>query len=675
MEKSKPNYNLSENIYSLAEEDLKNGNQQLTEARNYADSIFATIREPLLVLDENLRVKTANQSFYETFNVTAQQTQNQYLYELGNGQWNIPELRELLERILPEKTTFSDYEVKHQFEHIGERIMSLNAREIKDNNYEEKLILLAIQDISEQKEAEKLRLLLASIIESSDDAIVSKTLDGIITSWNKGAEKIFGFSECEAVGKHITLIIPRDLYADEEMIISKIKKGEKVLHFNTIRLAKDGRKINVSLTISPVKDKTGKVIGASKIARDITELKEKEQKLRESENRYSQLLQNLPVAVYTTDIKGYITYFNKAAGELWGRKPELGKEQWCGSLKIFKMDGTPVPLDSCPMAIVLKGGEYESGEVYMIVRPDGTNRYMIPSPTTIFNLSGKNNGAINTLVDVTGQVKAKLESEQIQQQKDDFLGIASHELKTPITVIKSYSQILEGLLKEKGNHREAAMTAKMTMQVDKINNLIIDLLDTTKINAGQLQFNYSHFDFNEMVNEVLEDMKSTTQSHQMIVESGVSCTVHFDKERVAQVVENFITNAVKYSPDADKIIVRTELKDNQITFSVQDFGIGIDADKKDRVFEQFYRVVGKGEPNTYPGIGLGLFISAQIVKRENGKIWVESVKGKGSTFYFSLPCHVAASGVNGDSVALSNDPELEVLSMRKDGHLKKLVEL
>ena len=635
MEKKISTFRHSQNI---ADEKLMNRNQQLRKTKDYAESIIATIREPLLVLDNNLYVRGANRSFYNTFKVKKRETENQLLYDLSNGLWNIPELKILLENVLSEKTTFSNFEVRHKFEEMGDRIMLLNAREVQNGDKDEKLILLAIEDVTEEKEAEKLRLLLSSIIESSDDAILSKTLDGIITSWNKGAENIFGFSESEAIGKHISLIIPPDLYSDEDMIVSKIKKGERVLHFNTIRLAKNGRKINVSLTVSPIKDKWGKIIGASKIARDITELKQKEYELKESKNRYAQLLQNLPVAVYTTDVNGYITYYNKAAAELWGRTPTPGKDQWCGSLKIFKMDGTPVPISECPMAVVLKEGQYESDEVFMIERPDGTMRYMIPTPSKIFDLEGKSSGAINTLVDVTIQVKAQQESEQIQQQKDDFLGIASHELKTPITVIKSYSQILEGLLKENGNLTEAAMATKMTQQADKINNLIVDLLDTTKINAGQLQFNDADFDFNEMVNEVLEDMKSTTQFHEIVVECGASCTVHSDKERIAQVVDNFITNAAKYSKKGNKIIVRTGLKDHQIVLSVQDFGIGISKDKKDKVFEQFYRVTAKGEPNTYPGIGLGLFISSEIIKREHGKIWVESEKGKGSVFSFSLPC-------------------------------------
>lgn len=622
---------------TVVNEELTNRNEQLSEARNYADSIIATIGEPLIVLDKNLRVKTANLSFYKTFKVDEKQTENKLVYDLGEGQWNIPELRTLLEKILPEKTTFSGYEVKHKFHEIGECVMVLNAREIK-NDSSEKMILLAIEDITERAEAQSQSSLLENIVNSSEDAIISKTLEGVITSWNKGAENIFGYKAQDAIGKHITLIIPKEMYKEEGMIINKIKKGENIQHFHTVRTAKNGKRIDISLTISPIKDKTGKIIGASKIARNISEMKEAEHMIKESESRYSRLLQNLDIAIYTTDTDGYLTFYNDAAEELWGRKPKLGKDQWCGPWKIFRRDGTPVPLDECPMAITLKTGKYESDEVFVIERPDGSKRYMIPSSGAIFDSSGKPTGAINTLLDVTVQIKAQQDSEQLQRQKNDFLGIASHELKTPITVIKSYSQVLESILKEKGNLHEAAMASKMSQQVDKINSLIVDLLDTTKINSGQLQFNDIDFDFSKMVNEVFEDIKLTTTSHQLIIESNASCIVHADKERISQVVDNYVTNAIKYSPEGSKIIIRSELKNKEVVFSVQDFGIGIDAEKKDKVFEQFYRVPGKGAPNSYPGIGLGLYIASEIIRRENGRVWVESELGKGSVFYFSLHC-------------------------------------
>jgi signal transduction histidine kinase len=344
------------------------------------------------------------------------------------------------------------------------------------------------------------------------------------------------------------------------------------------------------------------------------------------------------VATYTTDAQGYLTYFNDAAAELWGRRPILGKDRWSGSYKVFRMDGTPVEFDKCPMAIALKKGKYKSGEEFYIERPDGTRRYMKPSPLVDIDKSGEIIGGVNTLIDITPQILAKQESEQLQQQKDDFLGIASHELKTPITVIKSYAQMLEGLLRDKGNLKEAAMASKMNEQVNKMNSLIVDLLDTTKINAGKLQFNDVEFNFDEMVNGVLDDM-ANIHSHRLVRKLKAPRIVYADKERIGQVIENFITNAVKYSPSAKKIEISSRVKKNEILFSVQDFGIGIDGKKKNKVFEQFYRVTGKkGEINTFPGIGLGLFISAEIIAREKGKIWVESEKGKGSTFYFSLPC-------------------------------------
>ena len=501
---------------TVVNQELVNLNEQISEARNYAESVIATIWEPLLVLDKNLRIKTANRSFYKTFNVDEQATENKLIFEIDGGQWNNPDLRTLLEKILPEKIIFSDFEVKYKSKGIEDRIMLLNAREIKNNTHE-KLILLAIDDVS----------------------------------------------------------------------------AERLLANN----------------------------------------------LKESENRYSQLLQNLSIAIYTCDADEYINYYNEAALKMWGRTPEVGKDRWCGSWKLFRMDGAEIPLSECPMAKVLKGEKYDSNEALIIMQPDGTKLYGVVYPRAILDLNGKITGAINTIVDVTAQIKSRQESEQLQQQKDDFLGIASHELKTPLTIIKTYAQILEKLLIDKGSVQEAAMATKMNTQLDRMNSLIVDLLDTTKINSGKLQFNDGDFNFDEMVKRVLNDMKFATQTHQIIQELNASdCTIYADQERIEQVLDNFITNAVKYSSKADKIIVHTELKNKEVVLSVQDFGIGIDVEKKDKVFEQFYRVTGKGEPNTYPGIGLGLFIAAEIVKRENGRVWVESEEGKGAIFYFSLPC-------------------------------------
>ncbi|WP_316771412.1 PAS domain-containing protein [Pedobacter frigiditerrae] len=225
---------------------------------------------------------------------------------------------------------------------------------------------------------------------------------------------------------------------------------------------------------------------------------------------------------------------------------------------------------------------------------------------------------------------------QLQQQKDDFIGIASHELKTPVTSIKAYAQVLEKILTKKGDVMEAGLMKKMDAQLNRLTSLIGDLLDVTKVNSGKIQYNHTRFDFNEMVEFVIEDLQRTTENHQIIADLKYVGLVFTDKERVSQVVTNLITNAIKYSPNAEQIIVHTYIDNKDVVVCVEDFGIGIAEDKLNKVFEQFYRVSGSMQ-HTFPGLGLGLYISSEIIKREGGKIWVNSTEGKGSKFCFSIP--------------------------------------
>ena len=228
------------------------------------------------------------------------------------------------------------------------------------------------------------------------------------------------------------------------------------------------------------------------------------------------------------------------------------------------------------------------------------------------------------------------DQKQLQRQKDDFLGIASHELKTPVTSIKAYAQVLGAMLTKEGETKKADMVLRMDAQVNRLTNLIGDLLDVTKINSGRLQFNKTWFDFNQAVKETIEDLQHTTNKHILVEDFSYTGKIYSDKDRISQVITNLITNAIKYSPHSEQIIISTKLENNEVVVCVQDFGIGIPDDKADKVFEQFYRVSGNKQ-HTFPGLGLGLYISSEIVKREGGRMWVNSVEGKGSTFCFALP--------------------------------------
>ncbi len=223
-----------------------------------------------------------------------------------------------------------------------------------------------------------------------------------------------------------------------------------------------------------------------------------------------------------------------------------------------------------------------------------------------------------------------------EKQKNDFISLASHELKTPVTSVKAYAQVLEKRFSKAGDGESAELIKKMDAQLDKLTSLIGDLLDASKIESGKLQFHKNLFDFNDVVKEVVEEMQRTTVKHKIHLELGETKSIYGDRDRIGQVLVNLLTNAIKYSPNADKIIVRSVAKKDEIMLSVKDFGIGISPDGITRVFEQFYRVTSN-EEEVFPGMGLGLYVSSEIVKRHHGKIWVESEKGKGSTFYFTLP--------------------------------------
>lgn len=239
-----------------------------------------------------------------------------------------------------------------------------------------------------------------------------------------------------------------------------------------------------------------------------------------------------------------------------------------------------------------------------------------------------------TVILVAGSTRNITTRKQLESQKDDFMGIVSHELKTPVTSIKAFTQVLQNRFAQAGDERSTVLLGKMDAQINKLTGLIGDLLDVTKIEGGKLQFNEDSFSFDELVAEVVEEIQRTTTKHRIEKVGRTNKTVFGDKDRIGQVITNLLTNAIKYSPHADKIIVKSEAENDHVLLCVQDFGTGIPEEKQQQIFERFYRVGGH---ETVPGIGLGLYISAEIIKRQHGTLWVESEQSKGSTFCFSLP--------------------------------------
>lgn len=227
------------------------------------------------------------------------------------------------------------------------------------------------------------------------------------------------------------------------------------------------------------------------------------------------------------------------------------------------------------------------------------------------------------------------ETMDLVNKKDDFMNIASHELKTPVTSLKAYTQILQMEYGAAGDNRNDKMFDKMIAQINKLDLLINDLLDTSKVREGALIYNRRPFAFNEMLKEVIDELQRTSADHKINLQNNPPVILVADKQRIGQVVSNLLTNALKYGPNAD-ILVNAEVSDSKIICSVHDEGIGITKDQQDKVFDRFYRVSGQNL-HTYPGLGLGLYISREIIQRHGGEIYVESEPGKGTTFYFTLP--------------------------------------
>ncbi|RZL13044.1 MAG: PAS domain S-box protein, partial [Pedobacter sp.] len=340
--------------------------------------------------------------------------------------------------------------------------------------------------------------ILAAIVDSSDDAIISKDLDGIVTSWNNSAERLFGYTQDEIIGLSILKLIPPDRLQEEPEIISKLKSGQRVNHFETKRLTKQGKLIDVSLTISPVINPSGNIIGISKIARDITDKK-------------------------------------------------LG-----------------------------------------------------------------------------------------EQRKNDFIAIVSHELKTPLTSMRSYVQLALKKAKEREDTFTVSVLDRADNQTRKMTTMIQDFLNLSRLEDGKMSLNTTDFSLTELMNEIVEDTITLAPQHSISYDPAMNAFINADREKICQVLTNLIGNSVKYSPEGTVITIKCIIEGGEVVFSVSDQGFGIAPADQLRLFERFYRVSDERQ-HQVAGFGIGLYLVAEILKLHGSEIKVQSEVNQGSTFSFSLP--------------------------------------
>ncbi len=364
-------------------------------------------------------------------------------------------------------------------------------------------------------------------------------------------------------------------------------------------------------------------------ASDLIVQKVAEEAMSESEQRFRTVTQTLPQFIWTTDSEGLVDYFNPQWYHYTGSTPEqsLGNN-WPKYLHADDVEKT----------LGIWNRSLETGETLAvelrIMAKDGTFKWFIVNGNPIKNDNGNITKWLGSFTDIHEQ-KTELNRTNWQlNKKDEFISIASHEMKTPLTTAKAYLELLELSLDETANGSKI-LAKKANFSIRRLNNLITELLDVSKIQSGKLDYNVTFFDFNEMVDADIEDSQYSAPKHQIIKCLSVSKKVNGDRDRLQQVVINLLSNGIKYSPHSKEVFIDVTEEGEFLKVCVKDNGVGIPKTHLEKIFERYYRV----EENAvqFQGLGIGLFISNEIIQRHHGRLWAESEIGKGSSFYFTLP--------------------------------------
>ncbi len=452
--------------------------------------------------------------------------------------------------------------------------------------------------------------------------------DYIVEIINESALKLIGKTSEQMLNKSVLESMTELDTGQAKLLLDSVFHSGKSFSASEfpVKLNRYGKleKIYVNFQYDPLIDSEGKIYGIMVVGTDVTEQVFARKKVEQSEGRFKLLADSMPQFIWTSDREGNINYFNRAVYDYSGlSEKQLQPGGW---ISIIHPDEREENILKWKSAI--KSGKDFIFE-HRFRRFDGTYRWQLSRAVPLNDDQGKIQFWIGTSTDIQ-------EIKEQEEQKDYFISMASHELKTPITSIKGYVQILQSMYKGSDDAVLIRSLDRVHVQIEKITTLIGDLLDVSKIRTGSLTFHKQKFDINQLITEEIEDHEIIHPTYKIEFKNNASIPVFADRERIRQVLINLISNAIKYSPKNGNILVKSKVENNKVSISVKDEGIGIDKNYQDKIFERFYRVEGKSE-KTFPGFGIGLFIASEILRRHRGSIGVESKPGKGSRFFFSLP--------------------------------------
>ena len=558
-----------------------------------------------------------------------------------------------------------------------------------------KSIVILGRDITEYKQTRDELVRLASIVESSDDGIVGKTLTGTIQSWNAGAEKIYGYSAAEIKGKSIEILAIPEHPKEMPQILENIRAGASIDHYETVHLRKDGQQIDVSLTISPIKDATGALTGVSTIARDISDSKRVEKAFEQLRHQTEMILFSAGEGICGLDKEGKVTFVNPAAVRMAGCESKelidrpvyesLHRSQGECSKAIEQLSPAThinsgselVPHCAAPQAgkrlpsrvssqilATLEDGEARRVTDEVFWRRDGSS-FPVEYVVAPMREQGEIIGAVVTFKDITDRLA-------VERMKDEFISVVSHELRTPMTSIHGALGLLNSGLLDAYPVKAKRMLEIAVTNTDRLVRLVNDILDLERMESSYSTAVKQTCNVAELMLQAADEMQGMAQQAGVTLSvRPVGAQLQAVPDRLIQALTNLLSNAIKFSPSGATVWLSGELTHYRdltekaglksvsspsllspepaaahphlpgtsspyIVIAVKDKGRGIPADKLEMVFERFQQV-DASDSRQKGGTGLGLAICRSIVQQHGGRMWVESVLGEGSTFFLSLP--------------------------------------
>ena len=510
---------------------------------------------------------------------------------------------------------------------------------------------------------------LAAIIESADDAIISKTLEGIITSWNKGAQRIFGYTADEVIGKPVTILIPPDHEDEEPAILARLRAGKRIQHYETVRVAKDGRLLDISLTVSPIKGPNGEIVGASKIARDITEQRQARRALDEASERLKLALDAAQLGDWSWDAKTDLVTLSETAALLFGIPPGPSLT-WTEMRQLLHYEDR----DRARSAIVEAVANHSYYDIeYRVERSDESEVWVSAKGRGIYADDGTVLGMLGFVQDISTRkrneetLRAQAEelftlnetaqraradaertaaqnerlyrqAEESSRLKEEFLATISHELRTPLSAILGWTRMLRMGQLSPENSAKALDTIERNARAQA--QLVDDLLDVSRIITGKLRMDVRPADPNSFIDAAVEAVKPAADAKGVRLQKVVDTapiSIPGDPVRLQQVVWNLLSNAIKFTPRGGRVQIRSARVNSHLEIVVSDTGQGILPDFLPHVFDRF-RQADQKTSRQHGGMGLGLAIVRHLVEMHGGNVQASSEgEGKGATFTVMLP--------------------------------------